>query len=99
MLVCLLDDLDDVLITPFGAKIVDPHAASLVAPVESLQRIDHLCAGRYLFARRHRVFEVQKDMIGVGRRRLDEHLFAGSWHGKLHAAATDWALVGHGVPI
>jgi hypothetical protein len=79
-----LDHGDDVLIGVFGGKIVDTHAAGLLAPGKRAQRLDDLSARLDLGRGRDRVFKIEKDVIGGARGRLRHHLFARAWHRELH---------------
>src|SRR3546814_19572951 len=75
-LVRLFGDMDDVLITPFRAAVVDTDAAGLVAPIQVLQGVDHLGACRYLLFRRHCILKLEENMRGSGRCGISEQRLA-----------------------
>ena len=82
-----LHHLDDVAIGVFGGEIVDPHAAGLAGPVEFLQRLDDVLARAFLGARRNRILEIEKDMIGAAGGGLGHHLVARARHRQVERGA------------
>ena len=55
----------------------------LRAPVDIVDRLDDVLAGLVLLVGGHRVFEVEEDHVGLGLRRLLEHLRARAGHREL----------------
>ncbi len=77
----LLDDFDHVLVGVFGLDIVHAEGAGFLAPVKRLQRLDHLAARLDLLVGGDRVFEIEKDHVGLGAERALDHLLVAAGRG------------------
>ena len=69
-------DFNDVAVTPRRVETVDPDRSDSVAPIAAGQGPDGDAAGRFLHGWCTGIFEIEKDQIGTGRRRLLTHLLA-----------------------
>jgi hypothetical protein len=77
---------NDILISIMGIKVVDAHAAYAAAPVERIQRVNDLAAGRNLRGRSDGILQVEEHMVNAERCGLCHHLVAGPGNCELATA-------------
>ena len=81
----LFDDIDHIAIHIMRVQAVDTHRHDLIAPVDIVQGLDNMSAGRGLVVRGDRVLAIQKDTVGRAVRGLFKQGGAGTGHGQLAA--------------
>ena len=89
----LLDDVDHVAVHVMGVEAVDPHRQRASAPVEVVQRLDHVLARLLLVGGRDGILEVEEDDVGVTLGRLLEERGVGPRNRQLGAVQARCALL------